>query len=525
MIKLRYYQEGSTPAVINYLRNNKGKNPLVAMPTGSGKTVCIADLINTFYKKWDINTLVLSHVKEILEQDCEKISEYTGEIVGVNSAMLKRREVKPITVASIQSVYKNPHLFNKHKLIIVDEAHTVSRNENSMYRKFFSQLSGSAIVGFTATPFRLGDGYIYGKDDDLIFDDVCYDYTSLDKFNELVKRGYLSPLITKATSYEMDVSDIKKVGGDYSEKELSSKFNRAEITEKILDEVIAKGKDRKRWLIFAIDISHAEQIAEYLLRKGVMTGIIHSEMNSKYGFNRDSVISNSRKGFYRSIVNVNILTTGYDDPEIDLIAVLRPTESPVLHVQMLGRGSRIYDGKANCLVLDFACNIDRLGPINDVVVKKKGKGAEGGDPIVKTCPGCGSKLPPAVRDCPDCGHHFEFIVKLSINPTISKAIDDGRDSWLNVESVEYSVNKKFSATSTVIVSYNCPEIKSKVREVICVEHKGFAKQKADHWIKYRGGMPCNTVDELIAQSNLLSTPRKILVGKLKGYLIVKDAIF
>jgi len=197
MIELRHYQKGCTPAIIGYVRKNPGKSPVVALPTGSGKTLCIADLIKYCSSKWGVKIIVLSHVKEILEQNIKTIERYIGRSVSVNSSMLGRREVGDITIAGIQSVFRSPAAFKGFKLVIIDEAHLVSVKENTMYQKFISGIGDPVCVGFTATPFRLGSGLIYGESENAMFDDLCYDWTSSQSFVQLVEEGYLSKLSTK----------------------------------------------------------------------------------------------------------------------------------------------------------------------------------------------------------------------------------------------------------------------------------------------------------------------------------------
>jgi DNA repair protein RadD len=355
-----------------------------------------------------------------------------------------------------------------------------------------------------------------------LFDDLVYDWTTLDRFQQLVDEGYLARLTTKRTALEMDTTGITLKAGDFNEKQLAKRFDRDGVTEEAIKEIIAAGRNRKKWLIFAIDISHAEHIAEVLIRAGVRTAPVHSTMDES-GFDRDRVIEGFRNGYYQAVVNVNILTTGFDEPGIDLIAMLRPTKSPVLHVQSLGRGSRVSPDKDNCLILDFAGNTARLGPINNVYVAIKGKSAGGGDAVTKTCPSCNSILPPAIRVCPDCDHKFLIEHRLQGHADLVEVIDAGKPIWLKVLGVEYKKHSNYGSPSTVKVTYNAEG--HSVNEFICIEHKGYAKHKAQHWIQYRGGVPCSTADELIANSATLRVPNKIRVQRDKKYLVIKDFSF
>jgi DNA repair protein RadD len=520
MIKLRYFQEEVVPAFKEFIDKNKDGHPIIALPTGSGKTYAMADMVKYLVGKGN-RVLILSHVKEILEQNEASLIKYLGKEVSVYSSMMGRKEIGDITVAGIQSVFRKPERFSKFRYILIDEAHMVNAEPGTMYAKFFSGISKHTRIGFTATPFRLGSGEIFGQGSDTLFTHKILDYCTKDKFQQLVEQGYLSKLTTKRTELEMDTSGINLLGGDFNEKQLSERFDRDGVTTEAIKEIIAAGVNRKKWLIFAIDINHAEHIAETLIRNGIPTAPVHSKMSDS-GFDRDRSLDGFGNGIYRCVVNVNILTTGFDEPGIDLIALLRPTSSPVLHVQTLGRGSRIEENKDNCLVLDFAGNTARLGPINDVLLVKRKKG-EGGDPITKECPGCKSILPPAVRICPDCGHEFKFEHNLSKNAANIEVMDDGKPHWLSVSGVSYEAVRKIGTPSSVKVTYNCSG--RKVNEWICVEHSGFAKHKADHWIKYRGGLPCSTVDDLIEQVNILKVPNELLVQKKNKYYTINNAKF
>ena len=517
-MKPRYYQKEGFVNTLQYIRKNPGKHPVICLPTGSGKSLVIAELIRRL--KGDI--LILSHVKEILDQNVRTIEKQTGKSVSVYSASLNRKEVGDITMAGIQSAYRQPELFKHFKWVIIDEAHTVNPEAGTMYSSFFASIGNHIRIAITATPFRTGCGYIYGTDNSTLFDDVVIDYCTREKFNQLVDEGYLSKLTTKRTELEMDTSGINLVGGDFNEKQLSDRFDRDVVTNAAIKEIIAAGATRNKWLIFAIDIDHAEHIAEVLIRNGIPTAVVHSKM-SESGFDRDRTLEDYDNDRYRCVVNVNILTTGFDSPKIDLICMLRPTSSPVLHVQTLGRGSRISGGKIDCLILDFAGNTARLGPINDVLVTKVRKGEGGGEPITKTCPKCDSILPPAIKICPDCGHHFKFQHHLSANAANIQVMDDGRPHWLPVTGVTYEPNIKFGSPSSITVIYDCRG--RKVKEHVCIMHKGFAKEKADHWVKYRGGDKCNAISDFMNQADSLSKPTEILVQKKNKYYIVNNSKF
>jgi len=511
-MKPRDYQITAKNKVLSYVAENEGKHPLIALPTGSGKSLVIADIIKHVRKEWNIYVLVISHVREILIQDYEAINNYIDEDVGVYSAGLKRREILPVTVAGIQSIHNRPDEFDHFDFVIIDECHLISPNNETMYRKFLSKIH-AIYFGLTATPFRLGTGYIYGNKDSL-FDDLVYDLTRLTEFNNLLARGFLSNLIVKQTTLELDTEDLHTRGGDFIDSEMSSAFDKAAITELALDEVIEVGVDYKKWLIFAIDIGHAEHIAESLIGRGIPTGLIHSKME----FCRETTIKKFKEGEYRCIVNVNVLTTGFDDPEIDLIVMLRPTQSPVLHVQTVGRGLRPAPGKDHCRILDFAGNTKRLGPINDIQIHKKKKGDEKGEPITKTCPKCDTICHPTLLKCDVCGYIFPIKVHLTAHAGNDCIISEG-EKWYKIQKVDYRLINRDSAPDMIRVEYRSG-LKT-IKEYWCLDHTGFARFKAVNTIRQRSNgildkylTSCESAMEIV---NSLNIPEEIRLKESGKY--------
>lgn len=510
---LRDYQQPVANAVFNYMLKNPGKHPLIALPTGSGKTVVLADVVKEAVTRWPgTKVLILSHVKEILSQNYVTLNAYfeqhgiSTDLLGINSAGLGRRDTAQVTVAGIQSVYQNTD-FTKYNLIIIDECHLIPFKGKGMYRTLFNKIKKARYVGLTATPFRLGGGYIYDNDD-AIFDDCIYDLTRGKMFTDLIDAGYLCPLLTYSTDAEFDVKGQRIQAGDFIEKDLAAEFDREEITEVIVQKMIKAGADRKRWLIFAIDIAHAEHITESLMVKGIFCNVVHSKMEQ----DRDTVINDFRTGKYRAIVNVNVLTTGFDNPEIDMIVLARPTQSPVLHVQTVGRGLRIADGKENCMVLDFAGNTKRLGPINDIRPRKRRKTDEEGDAPCKECPNCHLVIPAAARVCPECGHKFQFQTKLAHKAGNEQIIARMEPTWCEVDDITYSLHTKHQSPDSVKVSYRCGL--RTFNEWICLEHSGYAGHIAERWVDKRKDasvdMP-ESVVELLAMANDLDQPTQIQV--------------
>lgn len=515
----RWHQIKADEAVAKYLIKHPNGHPLVALPTGSGKSLVMAMVVKRLLKGDNNSILMLSHDVRILKQNYDTISDVCDP--KIFSAGLGSRDIGRVTVAGIQSVYKIPELFEFFTHVIIDECHTIPMNENSMYRKFLSGIGKHTRIGMTATPFRLGQGYIVGKDH--LFDKIVIDMTFGSKYTRLVDEEYICRLVINDTTVKMNTRDIKTVGGDFDLKQMSNVFDREAITNAILDEMVIKGGNRKRWLIFAIDIDHADHICEELIGRGIRAMSVHSKSILPINF----ILEKHRKNEIRAVVSVGMLTTGYDDPSIDLIGLLRPTKSLNLHVQMPGRGQRIAEGKTDCLVLDYAGNTKRLGPINRVKPKKKGKRKEGMEPITKTCPDCDTILPPIVKICPTCGHEFKFKSGLELESSDTDIIYT-KSKWFNVSDVEYNIHKKNGMPDGIKVTYFCG-LRS-FNEWMLPCHKGYAGQRGLARLKQSGllHVPKNS-SELPFIINLLSTvgktPSKILIDNSGVYSNVVDVSF
>lgn len=522
--KPRWYQLESSQALFHAIKDDKDCHPVAVLPTGSGKTFTICETINLFLtENPTASVLVLSHVREILEQNHESLEGFFGIDIGLYSAGLKSKTIKQITVAGIQSIYNKVDLFLNVDLVIIDECHRIPINNETMYRSFLDGLTAN-YVGLTATPWRLKHGYIY-QGEDAIFNKCAYDLSKPVNYNRLVEEGYLSPMYGKGTGTKLDAKEagVRTTAGDWNDKDLSIAFDRDEITKAAIKEVMEFDEARKLKLVFAIDIKHATNIASELESYGKRVALVHSKMEE----DRKAVIRDIKAMKYDYVVNVDVLTTGFDAPRIDLIVDLAPTKSPVKHVQKLGRGARVDPEKDNCLVLDYAGNVESLGPINHVQppgAKKKSKG--GGDPIMKECPECGLLTWPMVKVCENCGHEYQFEEKIRTSASSVDIVLKDPVQWAKVTKVEYAIHSKAGKTSSLLVTYHCGI--SKFKEWITYDHKGFAGHKARNWVKYR--LPTNVkrpdnLSELYKMVGMLMKPREIQIDISQKYPKILDYKF
>lgn len=519
MITLRPYQIDGLNAVWNYFADGGKGNPLLAWPTGVGKSVVPAEFIKQTLKRFPSQRfLMITHVKELIQQNAEVMRYVWPEApLGIYSAGLgQKQSAFPVVFGGIQSMIKHPSLFGHRDMIFIDEAHLVSQEDNSMYLSFIATMRlinpNLRVVGMTATPFRMGQGLLT---DEGLFTDIVHDLTSCEEFNKMITDGWLSPLVPRRTRTELDVSNVSIQKGDFIGSQLQAAVDKNEVTMAGLKELTHYAADRKSWLIFASGIEHAEHIAEMLRGFGVECAPVHSKRTKEYN---DAAIRAFKRNELRSIVNFSKLTTGFNHPNIDCIADFRPTMSIPLHVQKLGRGTRPAPGKHNCLVLDFSRNVPRLGPINDPIIPKK-KGSKDGDIPVKICEACGTYNHLKVRYCTNCGNEFHFQVKIipkSGNDEIIRS-DQPVIEMFDVHKATYQKKQKDGKPPYIFVTYYCGM--QAFNEFVFPESgKGYAKHRYHQWWMQRSPVgPPDTTDDALKLAVELKTPKRIKVWCNRKY--------
>lgn len=517
MIKLRYYQQDALDAIYQYFMTGNTGNPLIGLPGGTGKSILPGAFMQGILRQWpNQRFLMITHVKELIEQNANELLNIWPEApLGIYSAGLKSKQTaQPIIYGGIQSMIKHPDWFGHRDIAFVDEAHLVSDEESSSYQTFFAFMKlinpRLKIVGMSATLYRMGMGMITQNK---LFTDVVYDKTSLEGFNELLAAGYMCPLIPFRTKTELDISGVSIAKGEFVATQLQGAVDKAEITYKALQEMVNAGHKRNSWLIFASGIEHAEHIAEQLGAFGIDCAPVHSKRPSDYN---DAAIKAFKSNKLRAIVNYGKLTTGFNHPGIDLIGMLRPVLSVPLWVQMLFRGTRPAPGKTNCMVLDFARNTLRLGPINDPVIPKMKRG-EAGDMPIKICEACGAYNHTRVTNCCNCDAEFTFAVKIIDKPGTEELLrvvaleQTPIIEQFTVLNVRYEKHPgKFGKPPTIKTTYYTTGLAFK--EYICLEHSGMAGKIArDWWRRRHKEEPPATIDAALTKIAELRCPRFIRV--------------
>ena len=393
--------------------------------------------------------------------------------MGIYSAGLRKKEIgEPITFAGIQSVRTKAARIGHVDIVIIDESHLVSHKDQGGYRALLNDLlvinPNLRVIGLTATPYRLGHGYITDKP--ALFDALIEPVS----IEELIYKGYLSRLKSKLTKTQYDVSGVHKKGGEYIESELQAAVDTHDKNVSVIQEIMRYGADRKSWLIFCSGVDHAHHIKDVLVSLGITAECVTGDTPAK---DRDKMLKEFKAGRIRAMTNANVLTTGFDAPGIDLIAMLRPTMSPGLYVQMAGRGLRIYDGKLDCLVLDFACVVEQHGPITNVKPPPK-KGDKVGEAPVKVCENCQEICHASVKVCPACETPFPAP---ETPPMRLSNLDIMGVEGIEMEVTSWHWRKHISRTSgkeMISVSYYGGLSELPVTEYLAVTHDGYAGTKS-----------------------------------------------
>jgi len=387
---LRNYQQDAVNATLRHFRQTN-EAAVIVLPTGAGKSLVIAELARLAKGK----ILVLAHVKELVLQNYQKYQSY-GLNAGIYSAGLKRKENnQQVTFASIQSVSRNlDHFTQAYSLLIIDECHRVALNEDNknktQYHQLIYQLSTNnsqlKVLGLTATPYRMGLGWIYQKHyhgfarsiEPTPFIHCIYELP----LRYMIKSGFLTPPdLVDATIKHYDFSSLTMNNTDsYNAKEVNDLLGHyPRVTQGIVSQIIELAKNRQGVMIFAATVEHAKEIYGYL--KPGSAALITGDLPSS---ERDNLIHLFKQRQLKYLVNVSVLTTGFDAPHVDFIAILRPTQSISLYQQIVGRGLRLSENKKDCLVIDYAGNGFDLFYPEVGFAKSKSDSV----PVMVKCPHC-----------------------------------------------------------------------------------------------------------------------------------------
>lgn len=411
---LREYQKTALDVIHHDL--SIMQNVLCCAIMGAGKTILTARLIYKYYTTTDRKFLILAHKKELVEQFLKAFITKTGVDpydIGVCCAGLHKKEInKRITIGSIQTFINHGKNYTGCDLFVIDEVHRCTIGTNSQYDQIIDSLrsknSAMRLLGLTATPFRLGAGYIYGdkcKPGTInLFSKINHKIT----YHELLEKKFLMPLQGKVAVNDQLAKDLENVdkNGDYVLEQLGVMMQQQIHIETAVEAIQLYTDGYKRICVFACTINHAEDLQKAIDIKypGKCT-IVHSNLNS---IQRDKNMADWKAGIKPIMVSINILIEGFDYPELDCLVCARPTESVALFLQLIGRLLRMAEGKENALLIDLTTNTDKFGTDLDnmrVTIPKSALEV-GKKKSEKICPKCDELVHVAIRICPKCGHEW-----------------------------------------------------------------------------------------------------------------------
>jgi DNA repair protein RadD len=401
-MRLRPYQRRTCALIWDHWTAT-GKSALAVLPTGAGKTVVAQALVGAHLDATPGgHVLFVTHLTEVIGQTARRFGPAFAEVgypTGIWCASLGEKQWRPITVASVQSLANLDELPGPVTMVVLDECHGIPSSADSQYGKLLAKLpEGTPVLGLTATPWRLDGGEIFGADK------LFHSITAKVEIEELIEAGHLvRPTMKGAERSERpDMQGVPTTAGDWNQAVLASRVSEPQLVERQIDDALGRLRDRSQVVWFCVDIAHAEMVCRQLNLldpKGAM--VVHSQMDRD---TRDENLAKFVRGWTRHAVNVNVLTEGWDCPGVDGIVLLRPTKSAARYVQMVGRGLRPNEGKADCLVLDYAGIVKELGPITNPLITAKN--TEKGQAPIKMCPNCYEYVAMSTMTCPDCGHEW-----------------------------------------------------------------------------------------------------------------------
>lgn len=365
MFKLRDYQQAaSDKAVAFFMDRKKQNNAIMVLPTGSGKSLIIADIAS----RLEGHTLVFQPSKEILEQNYKKLCSYDILDCSIYSASFNSKEISRITFATIGSVRSHPELFTHFKNVIIDECHLVNPKEG-MYKSFFETVK-CKVLGLTATPYRLSSSQGFGsmlkfitRTRPAIFKEVIYQV----QISTLLDMGYLANLnyypMNPLGWNELNLK-VNTTGADYTDRSVVREYERIDfygylvhVIQRLMNP--KQGGKRNGILVFTRFVKEAENLVRNIPNCAVVTG----ETPKK---ERERILEDFKSGVIKVVANAGVLICGFDYPELDTVVLASPTMSLAQYYQKVGRAIRPHSSKDCGWIVDLCGNVKRFGEVKDL---------------------------------------------------------------------------------------------------------------------------------------------------------------
>ncbi|MDR1164391.1 MAG: DEAD/DEAH box helicase [Deltaproteobacteria bacterium] len=537
---LRIYQKTALEVIFRDLLNET--EVLLVAATGAGKTVIFDELIRRFMTRYPkMNILFMAHRQELVYQAYYKlISLWPEGVENIGLACAGTGLVdltRPVTMGSVQTLARR-ELKANFRLLVVDECHHVpSLEKGGQYHKVIGRLRAQnpdlRVLGVTATPYRLGHGYVYGNECREGRSNFFPRLNFLIGLNDLIRDGFLVPIRAKeGLSMEKALAKVSVKQGEYDIDELSRLYQEESHIEAAVNALAVHGEGRKKALVFAVSVAHAQKLAGAFNARGYRASAVYSLLSSE---ERLRILRDFENDSLNILINVGILTEGWDSPRVSLILMCRPTKAPALFVQMLGRGTRVCSGKKDLLVLDLADNFKTHGdPASPVVTFRKKRGAE--SPAYRDCPACRSLGAREDAVCRHCGRRFgdaeealergvaplerplssplDFPGALSLPEVMEPPAPPPPAEKHKVESYRIYRTLTSSGKAMAVLALYCQKAGC-VRHWMDIEGASSVKSRfyaRELWRKLSGGLiPPVTIDEAIARAAELKIPGEVTV--------------
>ena len=361
--QLRPYQSDSVSAGVQYLQGSTNENAVIILPTGAGKSIVIANILAPLKGK----TIVFQPSKEILEQNYEKYTKY-GK-ASIYSASAGEKRIDQVTFCTIGSVISKKHLFVGTEYILIDECHLVN-SDGGMYQEFIKYFPKAKVLGLTATPYRLSQTSegpqltFLTRSTPKIFNKILYYVQN----STLFDAGFLA----KLEYYSFDVIDRSKLelnssGTDFTQASLSRYYKSIDMPSRIVKYAHHILSKKPNLLIFCALISEAKEVVKRIPGSVLLTSDTKKE-------ERERILSQFKKGGIKCLINVGVLTTGFDYPQLEAVLMARSTMSLSLYYQIIGRAMRIWPTKENAWFVDLGGNINLFGKVETMKIQIDSEG-------------------------------------------------------------------------------------------------------------------------------------------------------
>lgn len=496
---LRDYQQNAFDATISWFKY-KNTPAIVVIATGGGKSHVIASLAEHYAGNGE-RVLIVAHRKELLEQTGEKITHP----IGFYSASIGEKDIsKAITIGQIQSIYD---VAGQWQVILVDECHMMPNNdEQGQYWNLVKLNPKAKVVGLTATPFRLKGGK-------LNWGEIIYEAN----YPALHDAGHLATISNKLPKdLQPDLSKVDVRLGEYVESQLAAVMEEPALVEAAIRCIVAYSENRHSCLVFCVSVNHAKLIALGLRNSGHDAVMVSGDTLPN---ERAEAIKQFKHEFgnIKFLVNCEIFLVGFDAPNVDAVFCIRPTKSKALWEQMMGRGVRKAEGKANCLLVDMAGNLEEHGIIGSPYTEKARK--EKAENKGKICPECEEYVKPTARKCDDCGYDFPEAERPKVSHNYEADMGNYTAQTIlryEVWGIEYKHHVSKKGNESLMVKYKCAH--GKYQNVA----EWLPRWKIAKWFKERGNEIGNpdeySWDDLLYHTQSLKVPSFITIDAAKEFV-------